>query len=220
MYVKCFSWSSRIRYLDGGYYSVIYNQNFKCYSLTLCFIYFQSSTQTSKPLQWNVNLSLVLSPVDWAQSEGAASLRRLPLHHHFCHGSQHPLGGRLHQSPAHSERLSAPSVSQRQSHHQKPQTCISGQWGALVPTLSTFFVFFDWAEILSSFSHADLQRLLWSSPGHVWCVAFMRQDRNNITFYRTVKESSPKHLTPHTFSCQVRHFVHISLLWRKASGSF
>lgn len=71
---------------------------------------------------------LLLLSADRAQSQGAASLSGLPLHHHFCHGSQHPPGGGLHQPPAHPEWLPAPPVSQREPHHQRPQTCLTGKY--------------------------------------------------------------------------------------------
>lgn len=51
----------------------------------------------------------------------------LRQHHHVCDGCQHPLGWRLRQPSPDFQRLPAPSVCERESHHQEPEARDAGK---------------------------------------------------------------------------------------------
>lgn len=84
---------------------------------------FFSDTAGIKKSMW-----VVLLPAAYrAHSQARFPHGRPPVHHHFCHGGQHPPGGRLYQPPAHSEWLPAPPVSERKPNLQRPQTDFTGK---------------------------------------------------------------------------------------------
>lgn len=65
-------------------------------------------------------------------------------------------------------------------------------------TIIFVFLFERWSFIaLFTLAHANLHQLLWLSPRHrlICGIYCMWPDRNNNTFYRKLKEISPKHLT-------------------------
>lgn len=60
-------------------------------------------------------------PQDPAEIDG------LRQHHHVCDGRQHPLGRRLRQPSPDFQWLPAPSVCERESHHQEPEAGDAGK---------------------------------------------------------------------------------------------